>query len=43
MAYFVGLDSGGTKTECWLGDETRVLARGADRDGEADAGGPRRG
>ncbi len=27
MAYFVGLDSGGTKTECWLGDETRVLAR----------------
>ncbi len=26
MAYFVGLDSGGTKTECWLGDETRVLA-----------------
>src|ERR1700722_383430 len=27
MAYFVGLDSGGTKTECWLGDETRVLGR----------------
>ncbi len=27
MAYFVGLDSGGTKTECWLGDETRVLAQ----------------
>lgn len=27
MAYFVGLDSGGTKTECWLGDETQVLAR----------------
>jgi glucosamine kinase len=27
MAYFLGLDSGGTKTECWLGDETRVLAR----------------
>jgi N-acetylglucosamine kinase-like BadF-type ATPase len=27
VAYFVGLDSGGTKTECWLGDETRVLAR----------------
>ena len=27
MAYFVGLDSGGTKTECWLGDESRVLAR----------------
>ena len=26
MAYFVGIDSGGTKTECWLGDETRVLA-----------------
>jgi glucosamine kinase len=29
MAYFVGLDSGGTKTECWLGDETRVLGRAA--------------
>jgi glucosamine kinase len=27
MAYFLGLDSGGTKTECWLGDETQVLAR----------------
>ena len=27
MAYFVGLDSGGTKTECWLGDETRVFAK----------------
>ncbi len=27
MAYFVGLDSGGTKTECWLGDETRVLGK----------------
>jgi len=27
MAYFVGIDSGGTKTECWLGDETRVLAK----------------
>lgn len=27
MAYFVGLDSGGTKTECWLGDEQQVLAR----------------
>ena len=27
MAYFVGIDSGGTKTECWLGDEQRVLAR----------------
>ena len=27
MAYFVGLDSGGTKTECWLGDEREVLAR----------------
>ena len=25
--YFVGLDCGGTKTECWLGDETRVLAK----------------
>jgi glucosamine kinase len=27
MAYFVGIDSGGTKTECWLGDESRVLAK----------------
>jgi glucosamine kinase len=27
VTYFVGLDSGGTKTECWLGDESRVLAR----------------
>ena len=27
MAYFVGLDSGGTKTECWLGDETRILGK----------------
>ncbi len=27
LAYFVGLDSGGTKTECWLGDETRVLGK----------------
>jgi len=27
LAFFVGLDSGGTKTECWLGDESRVLAR----------------
>ncbi len=27
MAYFVGLDSGGTKTQCWLGDETRVLGK----------------
>lgn len=29
MAYFVGLDSGGTKTEAWLGDESRVLGRAA--------------
>ncbi len=29
MAYFIGLDSGGTKTECWLGDEERVLGRAA--------------
>ena len=27
MTYFVGIDSGGTKTECWLGDESRVLGR----------------
>ena len=27
MAYFVGLDSGGTKTECWFGDETRILGK----------------
>jgi N-acetylglucosamine kinase-like BadF-type ATPase len=26
MTFFVGVDSGGTKTEAWLGDETRVLA-----------------
>ena len=27
MGFYIGLDSGGTKTECWLGDEQRVLAR----------------
>lgn len=27
MAYFLGIDSGGTKTTCWLGDEQHVLAR----------------
>ncbi len=27
MALFVGVDSGGTKTDCWVGDETRVLGR----------------
>ncbi len=27
MAFFIGLDSGGTKTVCWVGDETRVLGR----------------
>ena len=27
MAFFLGLDSGGTKTDCWIGDETRVLGR----------------
>ena len=27
MAFFIGLDSGGTKTECWLGDETRILGK----------------
>ena len=27
MGFYVGLDSGGTKTECWLGTETEVLAR----------------
>ncbi len=27
MAYFVALDGGGTKTECWVADETRVLGR----------------
>ncbi len=27
LAYFLGLDAGGTKTECWLGDERRVLAK----------------
>ena len=29
MAFFVGMDSGGTKTECWLGDERAVLGRAA--------------
>lgn len=27
MGYFLALDAGGTKTECWVGDETRVLGR----------------
>src|SRR5581483_1442244 len=27
MAYFIGIDGGGSKTECVLGDETRVLGR----------------
>lgn len=27
MGYFLALDAGGTKTECWLADEERVLAR----------------
>jgi N-acetylglucosamine kinase-like BadF-type ATPase len=27
MKYFVALDGGGTKTECWVADETRVLGR----------------
>ena len=27
MSLFVALDSGGTKTDCWVGDETRVLGR----------------
>ncbi|HTV08510.1 MAG TPA: BadF/BadG/BcrA/BcrD ATPase family protein [Candidatus Aquilonibacter sp.] len=27
MAYFVALDGGGTKTECWVADETRVLGQ----------------
>jgi N-acetylglucosamine kinase-like BadF-type ATPase len=27
MAYFVALDGGGTKTECWVADETKVLGR----------------
>jgi N-acetylglucosamine kinase-like BadF-type ATPase len=27
MGYFLGIDAGGTKTECWLGDETKVLAK----------------
>lgn len=29
MAYFVGLDGGGTKTECWVGDGQRVLGKAA--------------
>lgn len=27
MPYFVALDGGGTKTECWVADETRVLGQ----------------
>ncbi len=27
MAYFVALDGGGTKTECWVADESSVLGR----------------
>ena len=27
MPYFVALDGGGTKTECWVGDEARVLGQ----------------
>jgi N-acetylglucosamine kinase-like BadF-type ATPase len=27
MAYFVALDGGGTKTECWVADEVRVLGQ----------------
>ena len=27
MGYFLALDAGGTKTECWLADDERVLAK----------------
>lgn len=27
MPYFVALDGGGTKTECWVGDESRVVGQ----------------
>ena len=27
MAYFVALDGGGTKTECWVANESRVLGQ----------------
>ncbi|WP_049789272.1 BadF/BadG/BcrA/BcrD ATPase family protein [Granulicella tundricola] len=27
MGFYVGVDAGGTKTECWLGNETEVLGR----------------
>lgn len=27
MSYFVALDGGGTKTECWVADESRVLGQ----------------
>lgn len=27
MAYFVALDGGGTKTQCWVGDDRNVLGR----------------
>ena len=28
MGYFLALDAGGTKTDCWLADEDQILARG---------------
>src|SRR5436309_3219810 len=27
MAYFLALDGGGTKTQCWVADESQVLGR----------------
>jgi glucosamine kinase len=27
MAFYLALDAGGTKTQCWVADETRVLAK----------------
>ena len=29
MALFLALDGGGTKTRCWVADETRVLGAAA--------------
>jgi N-acetylglucosamine kinase-like BadF-type ATPase len=29
MAFYLALDAGGTKTQCWVADETRVLAKGS--------------
>ena len=37
MSYFLAIDAGGSRTQCLLADETRVLARADNRHSEADA------